>query len=285
MCKKKQIYRKPKWLNKKINLQDCVKLNSLFKDLQLNTICTQAKCPNISECFASGVATFLILGKICTRNCKFCAVAKGKPEKLDLTEPERIAHAVKLLGLKHVVITSVTRDDLTDGGAEIFSQNVQAIHQLNESIRVEILVPDFNGNMQALKKVIFAEPDIFAHNIETVPRLYGKLRNALYSRSLGILNTAKEINNKLYTKSGLMLGLGEKQEEVIDVLKDLRKVRCDFLSLGQYLSPGYSYFPVQEYIRPEHFTEYKKIAESLGFLHIKSGPYVRSSYLSASYIP
>jgi len=277
--------RKPAWLSKKIDFRKCRHLNRLLKDLNLNTVCQQALCPNISECFAAGAATFLILGKICTRGCKFCAVRKGIPEDVDLDEPRRVTEAVKRLGLRHVVITSVTRDDLPDGGASVFADNIVEIHKLQKDIAVEVLVPDFYGEIESIKKVITAKPDIFAHNIETIPRLYGKVRKAAdYMRSLDVLKTAKKLDNNIYIKSGIMLGLGETEQEVLDVFDDLRDIKCDFLSIGQYLAPSLNHFTVKEYITPEKFEFYKRQAQKLGFLHIESAPYVRSSYLASGYI-
>ncbi|MFH2138680.1 MAG: lipoyl synthase [Candidatus Omnitrophota bacterium] len=279
-----QTRKKPEWLNKKINLKDCQKLHGLFEELNLNTICREALCPNISECFSEGIATFLILGNICTRNCRFCNVKKGTPEGLDAEEPQRVARAVKKLGLKHVVITSVTRDDLPDGGASVFSETIRAIHLIDRDIAVEVLVPDFKGNADSIKKVLSAEPEVFAHNLETVARLYPDVRNgADYDLSLSVLENAKKINPDIYTKSGLMVGIGETEQEVLDVLDDLKKVNCDFLSIGQYLTPSTKHFPVKEFIRPEVFKTYKDKAEQIGFLHTESSPYVRSSYMASRY--
>ncbi|MCP4650825.1 MAG: lipoyl synthase [PVC group bacterium] len=276
--------KKPAWLNKKINLKDCQKLHGLFKDLELNTICREAMCPNISECFSCGVATFLILGNTCTRKCKFCNVKKGMPQEIDQTEPSRVAQAVKKLGLKHVVVTSVTRDDLTDGGAGVFAQTIQTIHKL-ESAAVEVLVPDFKGELASIETVLKAKPEIFAHNLETVPRLYEDVRKgADYQRSLDVLRIAKQIAPEIYTKSGIMLGIGETEEEVIAVLADLRETGCDFLSIGQYLAPSHSHFPVKEFIKPEQFKIYQDKAYEIGFWHVESGPYVRSSYMASRYI-
>lgn len=277
--------RKPSWLNKKVDFRKCRDLNILFKDLNLNTICQQAKCPNISECFSQGVASFLILGNICSRNCRFCAVDKGVPQDVDLTEPKRVAEAVRILGLRHVVITSVTRDDLADGGASMFVDTVVEIGETDKNIAVEVLVPDFKGKIESIQKVIDAKPDIFAHNLETVPRLYAEVRKgANYLRSLKVLESAKKLNKNIYTKSGIMLGLGENKQEVLDLFDDLRKAECDFLSIGQYLAPSFKHFKVREYIKPEKFLFYKNKARELGFSHIESGPYVRSSYLAHRYI-
>ena len=277
--------KKPVWLHKKIDLKACYALNVLLKNLKLHTICQEANCPNISECFSKKIATFLILGNICTRNCRFCAVKKGKPGVVDIEEPERIAEAVFRLNLKHVVITSVTRDDLSDGGAEHFAKTIYSIRKKMKKIVIEVLIPDFKGEKEAIKKVIEAKPDIIGHNIETVPRLYPIVRKgANFLRSLEVLKTVKALSNGIYTKSGLMLGLGEREEEILKVFKDLRKVNCDFLSIGQYLSPSRKAYPVKEYVHPDRFDYYKERALALGFLYVASGPYVRSSYLAEEYL-
>jgi len=279
------IIEKPKWLDKKISLGQYKGLSSLLESLNLDTVCQQARCPNMGECFYNGVATFLILGKICTRSCSFCAVTKAKPGAIDYDQPRRIAQAVSRLGLRHVVITSVTRDDLSDAGAEIFTRTISCIKELGQDINIEVLVPDFKANIESIKKVIDAGPDIFGHNLETVDRLYKQIRpDTDYKRSLAVLDAAKKINPDIYTKSGLLLGLGETESEVLDVLSDLRSIACDFLSLGQYLAPSKRHFPVKEYISPHKFKWYKEKAHKLGFLHAECAPYVRSSYLAAQYI-
>ncbi|MBU0635083.1 MAG: lipoyl synthase [Candidatus Omnitrophica bacterium] len=275
---------KPHWLNKKISLSDTQVLSGMLGDLKLNTVCQKARCPNIGECFKSGVATFLILGDICTRSCRFCAVKKGKPSAPDKNEPCRIEDAVKKLNLKHVVITSVTRDDIADGGAGVFAETISGIKNIDKNIIIEVLVPDFKARLESLRTVIAARPEIFAHNLESVPRLYKRIRpHADYQKSLLVLESVKEMNSNIYTKSGLMLGLGEREEEVEDVLRDLRRVKCDFLSVGQYLCPSRKHFPVQEFIEPEKFDRIKIKAQRLGFLHIESGPYIRSSYRAQRY--
>jgi len=276
---------RPDWLKKKIDLQQTRQLHKLFGSLDLHTVCKEALCPNIGECFSRKVATFLILGCTCTRNCNFCAVKNGVPGKIDQGEPKRVVEAVKKLGLRHVVITSVTRDDISDGGAEIFAKTIAGLKAADEDLKIEVLVPDFQARVSSIKTVIDACPDIFAHNLDTVPRLYPEVRrDAQYDRSLGVLKKAKNINKKIYTKSGLMLGLGETELEVLDVLSDLRSVQCDFLSLGQYLAPSKKHFSVQEFIHPDKFKDYKNKAQEMGFLYVKSGPYVRSSYLSDEYL-
>ncbi|MFH0918481.1 MAG: lipoyl synthase [Candidatus Omnitrophota bacterium] len=276
---------KPAWLNKKIRLEDCSPTKQVLRKLHLDTVCEQAICPNIGECFSAKVATFLILGKNCTRMCSFCNVQKAKPLPVDWDEPERVAQAVFQLGLKHVVITSVTRDDLVDGGAGIFADTVDRIKRKLPEVTVEVLIPDFGFSLSALNTVAASGPQIIAHNLETVPSLYKTVRQgADYTRSLNLLRTLKEITPQLKTKSGLMLGLGEKPEEILAVMNDLRSVECDLLSIGQYLAPSQKHYPVKDYISPGTFDDYQKKAMQLGFLHVESGPYVRSSYLAAKYL-
>lgn len=270
---------KPAWLNKKINLKDLNKTKELLADLNLNTVCEEAHCPNIGECFSSGQATFMILGDVCTRNCRFCGVTKGEPQKIDLDEPERVAQAVKRLGLKHVVITSVTRDDLKLQGADIFSRTIREIKENTRAESVEVLIPDFQGEKKLFDIVIDAKPDVLNHNVETIPALYNQVRPlADYGISLEVLKYTKEKDPSIFTKSGLMLGLGETEEEVLKVFDDLREVDCDFLTLGQYLSPSKNHHPVIDFISPEKFKEYKQEALKKGFKFVASAPYVRSSY-------
>jgi lipoic acid synthetase len=248
---------------------------------RINTVCENALCPNRGECYKRRTATFLILGKNCTRNCAFCAINKGKPEPVDFLEPERIARATDILNLRHVVITSVTRDDLEDGGAVHFANVIKEIKKLNSEIIIEVLVPDFRGKFESVKKVVDAGPDIFNHNLETVPCLYSKIRKgADYKRSLLVLKTAKKINPQIITKSGLMTGLGETQKQVLKTMDDLRQVRCDFLTIGQYLAPTKKHYPVKEFIKPEVFEKYKQAGIEKGFLNVFSGPFVRSSYFA-----
>ncbi|MDD5060241.1 MAG: lipoyl synthase [Candidatus Omnitrophica bacterium] len=276
---------KPVWLNKKIDLKSCSRVKETLRDLGLNTVCEQAMCPNIGECFERNEATFLILGRNCTRMCSFCNIEKKMPVAPDPGEPARVASAVVRFGLKHVVITSVTRDDLADGGAEMFAQTVLSIKNKSPQSAIEVLIPDFKHSLAALKIVIDSGPDIIAHNIETVPSLYPFVRRgADYARSISLLRAIKKMSSQIKTKSGLMLGLGEKQEEVNLVMEDLRLVKCDFLSLGQYLAPSVKHYPVKEYIAPEAFDYYKKRGRQLGFLHIESSPYVRSSYKAGEYL-
>ena len=276
---------KPAWLNKKIDLKACSGLKQSLRDLGVETVCEQAMCPNIGECFSRNQATFLILGRQCTRMCSFCNIDKGALSAPDPNEPMRVADAVGKLGLKHVVVTSVTRDDIADGGAGIFADTVRHIRRSSPQSKIELLIPDFKLSIEALKLVTEAGPDIIAHNMETVPSLYPVVRQgAEYSRSLDVLRLIKKINPDLKTKSGLMLGMGEKQEEVIVVMKDLRLTGCDYLSIGQYLAPSLNHYPVKEYILPQQFDYYKDQALRLGFSHVESGPYVRSSYLAEDYL-
>jgi lipoic acid synthetase len=276
---------KPPWLNKKINLAVCAQFKPLLRSMRVETVCEQAMCPNMGECFERKEATFLILGKSCTRMCSFCNVDKRVPLPPDEQEPGRVADAVLRLGLKHVVITSVTRDDLEDGGAGIFARTILSIRAAAPGVTIEALIPDFNLSEQALSMVACASADIIAHNLETVPSLYPFVRQgADYRRSLAVLRILKKLSPDTMTKSGIMLGLGERQEEVEGVMNDLRAVGCDFLSIGQYLSPSKRHYPVREYVDPALFDAYKKRGEALGFAHIESGPYVRSSYAAARYL-
>lgn len=270
----------PQWLKKRAPKEEILQeMQRLLRSLSLHTVCEEARCPNIGECFARKTATFMILGDRCTRNCRFCAVKKGNPLPLDPQEPENIAKAVNKLELKYVVITSVTRDDLDDGGANQFARTIREISKLNKKTKTEVLIPDFKGSLSSLKKVIEAKPFVLNHNLETIPRLYSEVRPlANYERSLELLKQAKELNPSIHTKSGLMVGLGETFNEIVKVMKDLRKVKCDILTIGQYLRPSIKHLPVKEYIRPEEFQEYEKIGKSLRFLSIISGPFVRSSY-------
>ena len=270
------------WLRRKLPDQKVInKMEDLFKDLNLHTVCDSALCPNRGECFKNGTATFMIMGDVCSRNCQFCAVKKGKPLPLDPKEPIHIAQAAKYLKLKHVVVTSVTRDDLLDGGAEHFVQTVIAIKNLLPKSTVEILIPDFQGSREALQKVIEVHPEVINHNIETIERLYSSVRPiADYKTSLQLIKRVKIGNQDIITKSGIMLGLGEKKEEVVIAMKDLRKVNCDLLTIGQYLRPSPQHLKVKEYIHPDEFEVYRKIGMSLGFKHVLSGPLVRSSYHS-----
>jgi lipoic acid synthetase len=277
------IVRKPEWLRKKVNQGEQAAMRQLLGELRLNTVCQQALCPNISECFACGQATFLILGSSCTRQCSFCNVEKTEPLPVDPDEPARVAEAVQRLKLSHVVITSPTRDDLGDGGASIYCSTVEAIREKSPVTRVELLIPDFQGNSDSMRSVVASRPDIIAHNVETVPRLYHVRSGADYRRSLDVLQQCSELAPETSTKSGLMLGMGEELEEVRQVMKDLRAVGCQYLSIGQYLAPSRRHYPVQEYIRPEVFDRLREEGLELGFSHVESGPYVRSSYHAGQY--
>jgi lipoic acid synthetase len=250
----------------------------LLRELRLETVCENARCPNRPECYARRTATFMILGNVCTRPCGFCSVAKGAPEELEDDEPERVAEASYRLGLRHVVITSVTRDDLPDGGADHFYRCIRAVRQ-RTGAAVEVLTPDFQGDLRAVDRVLQAQPEVFNHNMETVPRLYKKVRGrADYHRSLDLLAHVKQCAPYIVTKSGLMLGLGETIEELLDVLADLRAAHCDTLTLGQYLAPTLKHLPVKRYVPPAEFDALAVLARSLGFKQVASGPFVRSSY-------
>jgi len=277
------IQRKPEWLRKKANPGEQNGMRQLLGELRLNTVCQQALCPNISECFACGQATFLILGKNCTRLCSFCNVEKTVPLPVDYYEPARIAEAVARLKLSHVVITSPTRDDLPDGGAELYASVVAAIRSASPATRIELLIPDFLGSRSSLEQVAAAQPDIIAHNVETVPRLYHIRNGADYGRSLDVLRVCSELAPDIRTKSGIMLGMGESELEVLAVCEDLRDAGCSYLSIGQYLAPSRRHYPVQEYIQPEIFESLRLKALQLGFSHVESGPYVRSSYHAGKY--
>jgi len=270
--------RKPDWLKIKFSQAGrLTEIKGMLRRLSLHTVCEEAACPNLMECFGRKTATFMILGKNCTRNCRFCNVHGGAPEPVDEQEPEHVAEAAAELGLKHVVVTSVTRDDLSDGGAEQFARVIQWLAPLQ--VTVEVLIPDFQGDREALAQVVRAGPSIINHNVETVPRLYPAVRpQAEYERSLQLLARVKSLDPGIYTKSGLMLGLGEDEEEVLAVLRDLRSAGCDVLTIGQYLAPSAKHFPVAAYIHPDVFAKYQDMAYDMGFLHAVAGPLVRSSY-------
>ncbi|GAA0064557.1 lipoyl synthase [Clostridium sporogenes] len=275
--------RKPEWLKIKFQFGDSTKkINALKRSLGLNTVCDEANCPNRLECHNKGTATFMILGSVCTRNCRFCNVKTGKAQCVDKEEPLHVAQAVKELGLKHAVITSVTRDDLEDGGASQFAEVIRAIRKLTPNTTIEVLIPDLKGNWEALKVILDEKPEILNHNIETISGLYKKVRpEAIYTRSLELLRKVKKIDKSILTKSGFMVGLGEKEEEVIELLKDLRKYQCDIVTIGQYLQPSKEHIELEEYVHPEVFKKYKKIGLDMGFKYIASSPLVRSSYNAA----
>jgi lipoyl synthase len=271
---------RPSWLKVRMPAGDnYFRLKALVHDQQLNTVCEDARCPNIGECWGAGTATFMILGEVCTRACKFCAVKTGLPPEYDTDEPRRIAAAIRKLGLRYAVITSVDRDDLEDGGAFIFAETIRRTREACPGIRIEVLIPDFRGSMDALRKVVEVQPYVLGHNIETVPRLYPLARaGARYQRSLDHLRNAKSFGIPITTKSGLMLGLGERREEILEVLKSLREVDVDIVTLGQYLQPTRDHLPVEKFYPPEEFEEYRRYAYSIGFHYVASGPLVRSSY-------
>ena len=270
--------RLPSWLKRPMPQPEMLFTSNLIEEFQLETVCESAKCPNRTECWAQKTATFMILGNVCTRPCGFCSVPKGKTEALQADEPHRVAEAAARLGLKHVVITSVTRDDLPDGGAEHFFECIHAVRN-RTGAAVEVLTPDFRGNRASISRVIEAAPDVFNHNTETVPRLYDRVRrNAVYRGTLDLLKQVKDEAPSMQTKSGLMLGLGETTEELLDVFADLRSVDCDMLTLGQYLQPTRDHLPVERYVPPEEFDELGEMARGMGFKMVASGPFVRSSY-------
>ncbi|WML37052.1 lipoyl synthase [Clostridium sp. OS1-26] len=272
--------RKPEWLRVRIRGGEMSEdVHEVLKKYSLNTVCTEANCPNRMECYNKRTATFMILGKNCTRNCTFCNVTKKEPEAVDVNEPVHVAKAVEKLNLKHAVITSVTRDDLEDGGSAHFAEVIKEIRKLNKGVTIEVLIPDFNGDEQALKNVVVAKPDVINHNVETAPSLYKKVRPmAIYKRSLELLANVKNIDNSILTKSGFMLGLGETEEDVIGILKDLRDVKCDIVTIGQYLAPSSKHHPIIEYVHPDIFKKYETIGLEMGFKHVASAPLVRSSY-------
>ena len=275
--------RLPPWFKQKLADPAVMSdMHGLLDGLSLHTICQSALCPNIGKCFTAGTATFLILGDVCTRCCTFCAVKKGRPGLVDEEEPEHLFEAVKKMGLSYVVITSVTRDDLPDGGASQFARTVTLLRGNVAGITVEVLVPDFRGSEEAIRMVVESGPQVINHNVETVPRLYPEVRpGADYARSLELLYTVKKLNPALVTKSGLMLGLGESREEVIEVMGDLREANCDLLTIGQYLQPSPPHHPVVRFVPPEEFTGYEAIGQALGFIEVASSPLVRSSYRAA----
>jgi lipoic acid synthetase len=281
-----ELIRKPVWLRVRApSGENYTKVKQSLRSLDLHTVCEEARCPNISECWGTGTATIMIMGDICTRGCRFCAVTSGKPVLLDAGEPERVAKAIKEWGLRYVVITSVCRDDIKDGGAEHIAKTIKATKDLCPKTIVEPLIPDFRGDENSIKMVVESKPEVISHNIETVCRLTPKVRDARasYGQSLRVLEKIKDIDSMIYTKSSMMLGLGENEEEIIQTIKDLRSARVNILTLGQYLQPGPQYLPVVEYITPEKFNWLRKIAESMGFAYVASGPLVRSSYRAGEF--
>jgi lipoic acid synthetase len=278
--------RHPDWIKvKNPGSPNYLRLKRILRDRKLHTVCEEARCPNIGECWGHNTATFLILGDICTRGCRFCAISKGKPVLLDPEEPRNVALSVKDLGLQHIVVTSVDRDDLPDGGSEHFAKTVFWIKSLNPGIRVEVLIPDFKGDHRAVETLVRSGIHILNHNVETVPRLYKKVRpGSVYQRSLDVLKAAKSIRAEVLTKSGLMLGVGETMDEVMATLRDLRAAGCDIVTLGQYLQPSTNQLRVERYVTPDEFKQLKSDADKLGFRHVESGPLVRSSYHAWSHV-
>jgi lipoic acid synthetase len=259
-----------------------LRVKGLLRGAGLHTVCEEAACPNIGECFEAGTATFLILGDVCTRACRFCAITSGRPGPVDAEEPRRVAETVALLALRHAVVTSVTRDDLPDGGAGVFASTIREVRRLSPSTAVEVLIPDLRGDWRALAAITDAGPDILNHNIETVPRLYRSVRpRAVYARSLDLLRQAKTLGPGMLTKSGIMLGLGEEPAEVREAMADVRGAGCDILTLGQYLRPSPRHLPVARFYPPEEFAALAEEGRALGFRHVESGPLVRSSYRAA----
>jgi lipoyl synthase len=269
---------RPDWLKIKIpSGEEFARLKTLITGQKLHTVCEEARCPNMAECWNAGTATFMILGDTCTRSCGFCNVKTGRPTWLDTEEPLRVADAIRTMGVKHAVITSVNRDELPDGGAEIFAETIRQARIVNPNITIEVLIPDFQGEKWALDIVLNEKPDILNHNTETVPRLYRRVRmQAKYERSLQVIKWSKEAG--MNTKSGLMVGLGETSEEVLQVMNDLHENGCDILTIGQYLQPTKDHLPVERFVHPDEFTMYKTRGKEMGFKHVESGPLVRSSY-------
>ncbi len=280
-ARKQRCISKPRWLKRQLPRGPrCSSVEKLLDSLNLQTVCTNAKCPNRNECYGEGAATFMIMGNICTRDCQFCAVAGGTPQALDADEPARVAEAAKILGLKHIVITSVTRDDLPDGGASCFAQTVRLARKACDAT-IEVLTPDFQGDENSIATVACCDdpPDVYNHNVETSPRLYSEARpRADYEQSLALLKFVKDNRPAIVTKSGLMVGLGETQAEVYEVMDDLRAVGCDSLTIGQYLQPSLKHLPVKRFVEPKEFDEYSRVAKEKGFAMVASGPFVRSSY-------
>lgn len=280
----KALINKPHWLRKKIKMRDLSAMERVLSQGRIHTICEEAMCPNIGECFSQNVASFMILGTICTRACSFCAVSRGIPLALNPYEPENVAKTVLHLGLRHVVITSSTRDDLSDGGADHFCNTVRAIKALDDSILVELLIPDMKENLLALERIAHSGAEIIGHNLETVPGLYHVRKGSDYERSLRVLGTLHILNPDIAIKSGIILGFGERDDEVLSLMEDLREAGCHYLSIGQYLSPSHKHEPVVEYVEPDRFEYLKNRGMEMGFSYIKSSPYTRSSYMAHEYL-
>ncbi|MEJ5286670.1 MAG: Lipoyl synthase [Candidatus Kapaibacterium sp.] len=282
--KKQSQVRRPEWLKVRApGGETYANLKRMMRSKTLHTVCEEAHCPNIGECWGRGTATFLILGDICTRSCGFCAIKTGRPNPVDPEEPLKVAIAVQQMGISHVVITSVNRDELPDQGSVIWAKTIEEVRRLNPNVSIEVLIPDFKGDLECVQRVLDAKPNILNHNVETVPRLYRIVRpQAKYERSLKVLQYAKE--KGFITKTGIMVGIGETFEEVVEVMKDLRKIDVDIFTVGQYLQPTPNHLPVDRFVTPEEFKQYKLIGIQLGFRHVESGPLVRSSYHAESHV-
>lgn len=278
---------RPDWLRVRLpSGENYFRLKSIMRGLELHTVCEEARCPNLAECWGQGTATFMILGDVCTRSCGFCAVKTGLPLFVDREEPARVAKAVEAMHLRHAVITSVNRDELPDGGASIFAETIEAVRERNPETAIEVLIPDFKGSRDALETVLAKKPEILNHNVETVPRLYKKARpGASYPQSVELLRRSKEIDASVVSKTGIMLGLGERPEEVEALMRDLVAVRVDVFTMGQYLQPTKDHLPVERFVHPDEFREFGELGKTLGFRHVESGPLVRSSYHAANQIP
>jgi lipoyl synthase len=279
--------RRPDWLKVRLpSGESYFRLKGILRGLSLNTVCEEARCPNVAECWGQGTATFMILGDVCTRACGFCAVTTGLPRTLDRDEPERVAEAVSAMALAHVVVTSVNRDELPDGGSSMFAATIEAIRKRNPGASVEVLIPDFKGSRGSLETVLAAGPDILNHNIETVPRLYKRVRpGASYRQSIELLRRAKEIAPRVVSKTGIMLGLGETRDEVTAVMADLVRESVDILTVGQYLQPTLEHLPVERFVHPDEFRDLAREGMALGLRHVEAGPLVRSSYHAANQVP
>ena len=281
-----ELIRKPDWIRVRApSGENYVRIKQTLGLQQLHTVCEEARCPNMAECWGSGTATIMVMGDTCTRGCRFCAVSSGKPAFLDSEEPMRVAEAIKEWGLRYVVITAVCRDDLDDGGAGHMAKTIKAVKILSPQTIVEPLIPDFGGNKDSIKKIVDSQPEVISHNIETVARLTPKVRDARasYEQTLQVLQKIKDMDSSIYTKSSIMLGLGETEEEVIQAIKDLRSVGVDILTLGQYLQPTLKHLPVVEYVTPQKFNTYKETAKLMGFIYVAAGPLVRSSYRAGEF--
>jgi lipoyl synthase len=274
----------PSWLIKRTPKSKNIKMIRTLLGDGFHTVCESAKCPNIGECFSCGTVTFMILGDVCTRACAFCGVKKGRPSPVDANEPKKVAEAAKKLDLKYVVVTSVTRDDIPDGGAKQFADTIKELRNINKDMKIEVLIPDFGGNINSLKTVLDAKPDVLNHNLEMAPRLYKSVRpSSDYERSKKVLTDSKQLNKEIPTKSGFMLGLGETEEEVKVLLKEMKDLDVDIVTIGQYISPTQNSASVVEYVRPEKFEQYQDFGRSLGIKKVFSGPFVRSSYHAGQY--